>query len=699
MKKTKLGLAVCALVALLAGNLMAARMIDGVGTRRVIGAATERDSGAVARAAAQSRTQAVTMDFTDVDIKVFIKFIADISGKNFIYGDKVQGKVTVVSPRKMSIDEAYNVFLSVLAVNGYATVPVGGSVKIVRSSDAGSDSIEARVRPPRASERMVTQIIPLKYADAEGIRNIVTPLMTKGTSQVLTYPQSNILIVTDTASNVRKVLDILRVVDVPGFAQDFKIVPLTYAAAGDLATKLTNILTGDPNQRNIQRPLQTGGSGKPDVKVMPYERTNSLIILAASQDMTKVMDLVKKLDIPTPNGKEDVHVYYLQYASAEDLVKVLTDMPSASNQTAAAAQPNASGQTNTAAIAATSSAAAVGGTNSAKNFKIMADKETNSLVIYADPDSYSSLVDTIRYLDIPRKQVYVKALIMEVNSSADFKVGVQWNAFEDFAYDSGKRLGGIIARSGSGFVTSMKDLPSGPLFGIVGEGITIGSGSSAVTFPNMASFITAMKNNTDVNIISAPQIITMDNREAEIKVGQNVPYLTKEDTDSTNINRTVRSYDYRDVGVTLKITPQINQDGNVRMKVFQEISSLVTSDSIDNYAPTTLKRSATTTVMVRDRNTMVIGGLIGETLSLNDYKVPGLGDIKGLGWLFKTHTKKSEKTNLYIFITPIVIDSDTKADELYRQKYGEYRSTQDKFEKDVLKQKSKPARDAVNAQP
>ena len=153
------------------------------------------------------------------------------------------------------------------------------------------------------------------------------------------------------------------------------------------------------------------------------------------------------------------------------------------------------------------------------------------------------------------------------------------------------------------------------------------------------------------------------------------------------------------MGVTLKITPQINQDGNVRMKVFQEISSLVTSDSIDNYAPTTLKRSATTTVMVRDRNTMVIGGLIGETLSLNDYKVPGLGDIKGLGWLFKTHTKKSEKTNLYIFITPIVIDSDTKADELYRQKYGEYRSTQDKFEKDVLKQKSKPARDAVNAQP
>ncbi|MBN1635226.1 MAG: type II secretion system protein GspD, partial [Deltaproteobacteria bacterium] len=250
-------------------------------------------------------------------------------------------------------------------------------------------------------------------------------------------------------------------------------------------------------------------------------------------------------------------------------------------------------------------------------------------------------------------------------------------------YDSGDRIGGAFARTGQSFITGAGDLPVGPLLGVVGQAITIGDGDSAVTFPNMSSFINAMKEDGDVNIISTPQIITMDNKEAEIKVGANVPYVTKEDTDSTNINRTVRTFDYRDVGVTLKLTPQINQQGYIRMELFQEITTLVEGSGEEEFAPTTLKRSATTTVNVGDGQTMVIGGLIGDTLTFGNSRVPLLGDIPILGYLFKTITRNRDRTNLYIFLTPTIIDSDEKTNALYKEKYGEYKS----FESEMTKEK------------
>ncbi len=608
----------------------------------------------------------VTMDFDEVDIKVLIKFMADVTGKNYIIGNKVAGKVTVLSPRKMTLDEANNVFLSVLAVNGYSAVPMGNITKILKTSEAMTGSIDTNVKiPATKQDQIVTQIIQLKYADANNMRTLLTPLMSKGTSQLLAYPQSNVLIATDTLSNIKKITDILRVVDVTGFAQEVQIVSLMHATATDLSAKLGMILAAEqgaaPAGRTTSRTSRSAAqvASKAESKIIPYERTNSLIILASAQDMGDIMGLISRLDIPTPSGKEDINVYYLQYANAEDLVKVLTDMPTPTAQ----ADPKAKGAAS----------------SSKQGFKVSADADTNSLIIYADPTTYKSLVNTIKRLDIPRKQVYVKAVIMEVKANKDFKVGVEWSAFDDFVYDSGRRIGGVFARTGSNFVTNLSGVPSGPLLGVVGQGITIGDGDSAVTFPNMTSFIYAMDQDSDISVISTPQIITMDNKEAEIKVGANVPYVTREDTDSTNIDRTVRSYDYRDVGVTLKITPQINQEGNVRMDIFQEITSLVAGQGDDQFAPTTLKRSATTTVTVRDRSTMVIGGLIGETLNFGESRVPGLGDIPGLGWLFKNRTKRQEKTNLYIFLSPVVIDTDRQVDDLYREKYGEALQSRDNF--------------------
>ena len=617
--------------------------------------------------------QFITMDFDGVDIKVFIKFIADITGKNFIIDEKVSGKITVISPRKMTMDEAYRVFLSVLEVNGFGTVDMGGVTKIVKAADAITKSLETVPEPPMIrDDTMITQIIQLKYADANDMRNLLSPLMSKASSQLLSYPQSNVLIVTDNKSNIKKIMDILKVIDVAGFAQEVKIIPLNYASATDLAAKLGEIMTEERQEqlqrlRHVRQPESVGT--KTVTKIIPYERTNSMIVMAPPQDLPGIEQLISKLDIPTPTGKEDIHVYYLQHANAEDLAKVLTEIPTPESPDSQA-QPTAvpAGQTPAAQARARTMK---NPTLKEQNIKISPDKETNSLIIYADPYQYRSIIETIKFLDIPRKQVYVRAAIMEVKTNKDFKVGVEWTFAEDFTYDSGKRTGAVIGRTGQSFITSPGDLPSGPLVGVIGEAITVTSGSTKITFPNMSSFINAMAQDTDVNIISTPQILTMDNKEAEIKVGANIPYVTREDTDSTNIDRTVRTYDYRDVGVTLKLTPQINQQGNIRMNLFQEITTLVPGSTGDEYAPSTLKRSASTTVNVKDGSTMVIGGLIGETLTVSDYRVPLLGDIPLLGWLFKSFSKSGEKTNLYIFLSRMIIDTHEKTQALYKEKSNE----------------------------
>ncbi|MFY9369642.1 MAG: type II secretion system secretin GspD, partial [Desulfomonilia bacterium] len=484
----------------------------------------------------QDGKQYVTMDFDGVDIKVFVKFIADITGKNFILDDKVAGKVTVISPRKMSLDEAYQVFLSVLDVNGYGTVTNGGVTKIVRAADAITKSLDTVTGSPQKREDvLVTQIIQLKHVDANDMKTLFTPLLSRGSSQLLAYPQSNVLIITDTRSNIKKITEILDIIDKSGFGQEFRIFSLSYASAVDLSTKLGDILSEDSTDRAQRiRSARTQGavSQRSSAKIIPYERTNSIIVLASAIEMTEIASLIKKLDIPTPSGKEDIHVYYLQYANAEDLAKVLTDMPAPDKASAAISPEGVPG--------------ARGGFSSSqqKDFKISFDKETNSLIVYANPDAYQSILETIKYLDIPRKQVYVKAIIMEVNTNEDFKVGVEWSAFEDFTYDGGERTGGVFGRTGSNFITNLSDLPSGALFGVVGDAITINRNGTEITFPNMTSFINAMAQDTKVNILSTPQIITLDNKEAEITVGANVPYVTREDTDTTNIDRTIRTYDY-----------------------------------------------------------------------------------------------------------------------------------------------------------
>ncbi len=372
-------------------------------------------------------------------------------------------------------------------------------------------------------------------------------------------------------------------------------------------------------------------------------------------DTLKIKELIKLLDKETQKGEGDIHVYYLQNANAEDLAKVLTSLPTGTTTTSSSASAAATkeGVKETAVVLS-------------KDVQILADKATNSLVINAGKDDYLVLEDIIRKLDITRKMVYIEALIMEVSMTKQFELGVQWYGGKETGSIDGND---VVTFGSSNTGTSIIDtsgnfsLPTGLSLGVLGDTITIGD----FTFPSIQAFVRAYGTNSDVHILSTPQVMTLDNEEASINVSDNVPYLTsRQETTSGN---DYSNYDFKDVGVKLTITPQINQERFVKLKIAQEVSQLVSQTEVG--LPTTLKREAKTTVMIKDGQTVVIGGLIDETKSNASYKVPVLGSIPILGYLFRAKTASTDKKNLYIFITPHIVENPAEAEEVYENKIGQ----------------------------
>jgi general secretion pathway protein D len=580
----------------------------------------------------------VNIDFDNVDISLFIKFISELTGKNFVIDDKVRGKVTIISPKKISVDEAYKVFESVLEVHGFTAVPSGKVIKIVPLHDARSKSIETRLKAEATApeDKVVTQLIPLEYASPDELKKLFTPLVSKN-SVIISYPPTRTMIVTDVLSNLQRILKIVKAIDVVGVGEEITVIPVQHADVSNLAKSLDTVFTA-----GLARAKKVPGAVS--VKIVPDERTNVLIIVAAEDDVARIKHLVRLLDIETPRGKGDIHVYYLQNANAENLAKVLTSLPAGNGQVVKGKASSVL----------------------SRGVHIVADNSTNALVITADRDDYSVLEGVIEKLDIPRAMVYIEALIMEVNVDKSFSIGVEWEAFKDIGSWDGQTLGAFGAYSGSDFANSTRVasgiFPSGLSLGVAGESITIGD----LVFPNVGAIIQAYQRDEDVHILSTPQILTTDNEEAEIKVGENVPFVTRQET--TEALRDYTSYEYKDVGVNLKITPQINQERFVRLDIFQELTKLILEGGAVPEAPRTFKRSAETTVIVKDGQTVVIGGLIGEDTTGTDYRVPCLGDIPVIGWLFKYWTERNTNTNLYIFITPHIIENSSEAKAIYEEK-------------------------------
>jgi general secretion pathway protein D len=605
----------------------------------------------------------VTLDFDNVDISVLVKFVSELTGKNFIIDDKVKGKVTIISPKKIPLKDVYKVFLSVLEINGFTVVPAGDMIKIIPATSAREKGMETRTKKELANpeDRMVTQIVTLERANPDEIKRVLDPIIPK-TSSVLSYPPAGILVITDYLSNIKRLQEIILALDIEGAGEQISYIPIKNASASEVVKSLTTIFA----QRHANAAV---------IKVVPDARTNSIIIMASIADTGNVRKLVAFMDKDVPRGDSNIQVYRLQNSNAEDLAKVLNSIIKETGAASGAAGGAAATQRALTPVVS-------------KNVQIVADKATNTLVVMAEREDYKILENIIKQLDVPRPMVYIEALIMEVNATKAFNLGVEWRGLRG----TGDVLGAGTAGNTAAFIGSggasttttggyniLDSLitttaagatgvyPGGFSMGIIGSGINIGG----VTFPTIGAVIQAYKTDKEVSILSTPQIMTLDNEEAEINVGENVPYITSQQSSSTTTTTSVsplnyNSYEYRDVGVILNITPHINEENFIRLKISQQVTKV--TSAANSPTPTTLKRTTKTTVVVKDNETIVISGLMGDSTEADTYKVPLLGDIPVLGWLFKTHSTSREKTNLYVFLTPHIVRTQKDAADLYQEK-------------------------------
>jgi general secretion pathway protein D len=592
-------------------------------------------------------TRYVTIDFDNVDIQVFIKFVSELTGRNFLIDDKVKGKVTVISPKKIAVDDVYKVFQSVLEIYGFATVPAGDVIKVIPALEARGKNLELLLRPDSAAveDKIVTQIVSLQHAGADDMKKVLDPLISK-TSIILSYPPAGMLIITDVQSNIKRLQEIVAALDVDGVGEVISYIPLRSAYAAEIVKSLIAIF---PPQR----------PGVTAIRIVADERTNSVILMASEQQTGHIKKLIGFMDKDIPRTGSSLNVYRLQNGNAEDMVKVLMNLPKEVSK-----DPKAPAQAAKTPVLS-------------KDVNVVADKATNTLIITADRDDYKVLEGVIQKLDVPRPMVYIEALIMEVSVTKNFNVGVEWRGLKDIGAADMKNLGpnatalGMAGFTGSPIIPQVNAqgvpvIPGGLSLGVIGAAINIGG----IAFPNIGAVIQAYKKDSDISILSTPQLLTLNNEDAEINVGKNVPYLTRSDTSVASPGQTFgQSFEYKDVGVILKITPNINEDQFVRLKIDQQVTSM--ADAGTSTTPTTFKRTAKTTVVIKDNETVVIGGMIDDQSSADTIGVPCLGDIPGLGWLFKTVGRSRGKTNLFVFITPHIVRNQAEAAAIYERKLSD----------------------------
>jgi general secretion pathway protein D len=623
----------------------------------------------------------ISMDFTDVDLPVLIKFISEQTKKNFIFDERVQGKITIISPRRVSLDEAYNVFLSVLHVKGFATVEQDNTIKIVPIGIARQENLPTETdgsREPGA--KIITRLIPLQFVDVAEIVTLLTPIVSKD-GLLTSFPASNTLIIIDSRANIDRIMQILAQIDREGTGNTLHVVPLKNASVTEIAKTLDSlyqeVATPQPVGRGVRavRPGRARGNAP---KFIPDVRTNILLILAGKDAFEDIQDLIAKLDIPTPENTGKINVYYLENADAEEVAKVLANLTEKRPGTA----PTAPGQPAT--IRGVITAELEGGV------KITADKATNSLIIIASLNDYQTLVEVIKKLDIRRRQVYVEALIMEISLNNARDLGVEFRGAAE-TRNNGAVLGGTNFNFAGNLNELLASLATGNPLLFSGTGFIAAGIAGNVKLPDgteipaITAVLRAAQTRDNVNILSSPHLLTLDNKEAEIIVAENVPFITSQSRDTTNLANVINTVERKDVGIILRLTPRINESDFVSLQIYQESSAILGGESVlatSTVGPTTTKRSAKTSVLVKDGDTVVLGGMMQETVNNSESKIPLLGDIPLLGHLFKFSSVSRKKTNLLIFLTPHIIknpeemgrltnDHERKMQDFIKQHKGE----------------------------
>jgi general secretion pathway protein D len=634
----------------------------------------------------QQRSQegaTITPNYKDADLSQIIQAVSEVTGKNFIIDPRVNAKVTMLSSTPMSPDAFYQAFLSVLQVYGYVAVPAGKVIKIVPNTDARQlPSIDLPSSVSASSDEMVTQIITMKNVSAAQLVPLLRPLIPQS-GHLAAYPSGNMLIISDRASNVSRIMRIIERMDESG-EEPIEVIPLRNASATEVVRTI--------NQLNGA--AAAGAEGGSPVKVVADERTNSVLISGEKSLRLKVKALVLDLDTPRAGGG-DTQVRYLLYADAEKLADKLKGQASATAKAQAGPASGAAG------AAATPGASGGGGSNVDASVTIWADVPTNALIMTAPPKIMKNLMAVIDKLDIRRAQVEVEAMIVEVDVNKSANLGVQW------LLDGGTSLGyGVINLPGSNG-TSIVDIAAAALGGVAGlessaattatstattsTGTTAASGISSL-IPNGATFavgtynsntgkgfaalIQALRSDGTSNIISTPRIITMNNEEAEVKVTQEIPLITGQYTSSTAaVNGTTSPFETiqrEEVGTILKVTPHISEGDTIQLKVEQEDSApgAKIADSADI---STNKRSIKTTILIEDGGIIVLGGLMQDTVTESEDRVPVLGAIPLLGNLFKSRSGSRQKSNLLVFLRPRILRDQAATQEVSTKRYQDIR--------------------------
>jgi general secretion pathway protein D len=581
----------------------------------------------------------VKVDFKEVEISIFIRLVSDVTGKNFIFDEKITGKVTVITPEAVSADGLYQLFLSVLQFKGYAAVPADNNlIQIIPLGEAKQNWTE--VLSGENGQGFVTRLISLTYLNAnDGIR-VLTPLVSKN-GVINADLQTNTIILTDTARNVERLASVLLALDKepPRGKGEINVYPLENAEAEEVAKSLTSLFAKQPPPQPGQPPSLRVGLTSP-VTVTADKMRNALIIVAAPEDYAAMKEVIEKLDVKRrQEGK--INVYPLENAEAEDLAKTLMVLFS-KPLPAQSAQP---GQLPGLSVALT------GPVN------VTADKARNALVIAAAPEDYDAVKAVIRQLDIRRRQVYVEAAIMEISLSKLKELGIEFRAMDT-------PRGGTVTPFGGTNFGSIGSAVSGPagLADLTGLAAGVAKGFfsfGGVEYLNVGALVRALQSQEGVNVLSTPHLLTTDNQKAEIVVGENVPFISAQS--QTSGGNVLTSIERKDVGITLRLTPRVSEGDFVKLDIYQEISALTQSAgfNVNTVGPVITKRYASTTVVARDGETIAIGGLIKDNVDNVRSQVPLLGDIPILGWLFQ-HTKKQvDKTNLLIFITATIVKDAT----------------------------------------
>lgn len=615
----------------------------------------------------------ITLDFQNVELVDLIKTISELTGINFVYDEQVKGKVTIISPKPMDLDDAYNMFRTVLNIKGYTIVPSGAVNKIVPTRGAKESNLPIE-ESGAFGEQFITRLIPLKNVNATELANsVLRPLVPK-TSHIVAYDPTNTLIISDSSTNTERLYQIVQELDVAGSAADrIEIIDLEFADAEETA-EVANQVVGTSTKTRTTRTAKGAAARATQSKggqIIAYSRTNRLILVGNQDFIDKVKGFVGRIDLKADQIRAGIHVYYLENAESEVLAETLNQILTGLKKSVKAAPKSL----------AKGAAAAVEETIGAVT--ITADKPTNALVVNATPKDYETIKNIIAKLDIKRNQVYVETLILELGMDALLDLGVSLQGAVDTGSDSvtfgtsNLNTGPVgldslapVADSESSTPSLLTQAVNGLLLGGMFNPITtVDSDGNKITLPALSVLIDLSQTDTDINVISAPRLLTSDNEEAEIIVGSNVPIITS--TGSDNAGNAVNSIERQDVALTLRFTPQVTEGDLVRLKVYQEISDVAQASSNvgdpNEVGVTIDKRLVRNTVLAEDGKTVVLGGLFQTNQQEQVGKVPLLGDLPLLGWLFRNKSQIETKTSLMVFITPTIIRSPEDLEAVTRQ--------------------------------